>query len=202
MGVQERISELLAPLVDDLDLDLVDVEYGGSTLRVVVDAPLGQGGGINTDQLATANRAISTLLDEHDPIPGRYTLEVSSPGVERPLRRLDHFERAVGEDVIVKLLPGIEPRRLRGRLESADASRLSILVEEIDGVSLSPGEVREVAVDDIDKARTVFEWGPAPKPGGAKKSGASKPGGAKKSGASKQSGTPEQSSRESKEEAE
>lgn len=165
MGVQESITELLEPVIASLGLILVDVEYGGSTLRVVVD----QSGGITTDQLAGINRAISPLLDEHDPIPGRYTLEVSSPGVERPLRRLDHFERAVGENVVVKLLAGVEPRRLKGRLDSVEGSTLRITASEIDGAVVGDAVEHLVAVADIDRARTVFEWGPGPKPGQSSK---------------------------------
>ena len=166
MALQDRIAELLAPAIASLGLDLVDIDYGGATLRVVVDRPIGSPeGGVTTDQLAEVNRTVSPLLDEHDPIPGRYTLEVSSPGVERPLRDVDHFVRAIGEDVIVKMLPGVEPRRLKGRLESVSEGVIVVVAREVDGVDQAGPSPREVLIADVEKAHTVFEWGPAPKPG-------------------------------------
>lgn len=166
MALQDRIAELLAPAIASLGLDLVDIDYGGATLRVVVDRPLGSPeGGVTTDQLTEVNRTVSPLLDEHDPIPGRYTLEVSSPGVERPLRHVDHFVRAIGEDVVVKMLPGIEPRRLKGRLESVEDGAIDVVAREVDGTDQAQALPHPVLIVDIDKARTVFEWGPAPKPG-------------------------------------
>ena len=171
MALQDRIAELLAPAIAALGLDLVDIDYGGATLRVVVDRPLGSPeGGISTDQLAEVNRTCSPLLDEHDPIPGRYTLEVSSPGVERTLRHVDHFIRAIGEDVVVKMLPGIEPRRLKGRLESVADGAIVVVAREVDGADQPQALPHPVLIVDIDKARTVFEWGPGPKPGKSAKS--------------------------------
>ena len=103
MGVTETVSELLEPVVLSLGAELVDVEWSGSTLRLVVDAA----DGVTTDQLAKVNRMASPILDQHDPVPSRYTLEVSSPGVERNLTRPGHYERAIGEEVVVKMTPGM-----------------------------------------------------------------------------------------------
>ena len=98
------------------------------------------------------------MLDELDPIPGRYSLEVSSPGVERTLRTPDHFARAVGETVSIKTRPQVPgERRLRGRLVSADAEGFELEVEGEDPDS------RRLAYADIDRARTVFVWGPEPR---------------------------------------
>jgi ribosome maturation factor RimP len=159
--VAKRVYDLLAPVVATVDAELFDVEWAGGTLRVVADRP----DGITTDGLAQINRLVSPILDQHDPVPGRYTLEVSSPGVERPLRRPDHYRRAVGETVIVKAIPGIDPRRVRGLLRSFDGDTLTIEVDEIDGVELDEVEEHRLSMDDIDSARTHFEWGPKPKPG-------------------------------------
>lgn len=163
--IAERVHDLLAPAVATLDAELVDVEWAGGTLRVVADRP----DGITTDGLAAINRLVSPILDQHDPVPGRYTLEVSSPGVERPLRRPDHFRRAVGETVIVKAIPGVDPRRVKGLLRSFDGENLEVEVTEIDGVDLSESEDHTISLDEIDTARTHFDWGPAPKPGSGKK---------------------------------
>ncbi len=160
MATTERVSELIAPVLESLRLSLYDVELHGGTLRITVE-----GAGVDLDQLAVATRAISQVLDEHDPVPGSYTLEVSSPGLERRLRTPAHFAGAVGEPVNVKLGPQVEgPRRIRGTLEESDEGRI-IVVDE-------GGERHHIALADITKAVTVFDWGPSPKPGqpGAKKS--------------------------------
>jgi ribosome maturation factor RimP len=95
------------------------------------------------------------VLDELDPVPGKYTLEVSSPGLERTLRTPDHYRRAIGEKVRIKLRAELEgTRRIEGVLTDAGD----------DGVTVDD---RRVSYADIDRARTVFEWGPTPKPGKA-----------------------------------
>lgn len=171
--VADLVHDLLAPVVATVGAELVDVQWAGGTLRVVADRPGGEDGGganggdggITTDGLVEINRLVSPILDQHDPVPGRYTLEVSSPGVERRLRRPDHYRRAVGETVIVKTVPGTEPRRIKGRLESVDGERLTIEVTETDGVDLREPEVQVIDLTEVDSARTHFEWGPTPKPG-------------------------------------
>ena len=100
---------------------------------------------------------MSGVLDEVDPIPGRYSLEVSSPGVERRLRTPAHFIKAVGETVSVKTRPQVPgDRRLRGRLLAADDDGFELAVD-----GGSDGRIR-LAYSDIDRVRTVFVWGPEP----------------------------------------
>ena len=154
MAITDRVTTMVVPLLEPLGLHLYDVEVNGATLRITVDAA----GGVNLDQLASATRAISRLFDEDDPMPGGYTLEVSSPGLERKLRLPQHFSGAVGELVNVKLGPHVEgDRRVRGWL--AAASDEAITVVDDDGME------RCIEVADITKAVTLFEWGPSPKPG-------------------------------------
>lgn len=157
--VADRVHKLLDPVVATVGIELVDVEWTGGTLRVVVDQP----GGITTERLAEINRLISPLLDQQDPVPGRYLLEVSSPGVERALRTHAHFVRAIGEDVTVKLVPGVQPRRVRGRLSAVDDQRLAVDAIEIDGVTLPLAETHHIDLADVAKARTVFDWDSMPK---------------------------------------
>ena len=83
MGVVERVHPLVAPILADLGLELYDLEHAGGILKVVID----RDGGVDLEEIALATRLISRELDHSDPIPGRYTLEVGSPGLERPLRR-------------------------------------------------------------------------------------------------------------------
>jgi len=167
--VDDELYDLLASTVGPLGLELVDVERRPGVVRVVVD----RAGGADLDLIADATRAVSATLDRSDPFPGRrYTLEVSSPGVERPLRRPRDFERAVGETVTVRTRSGGEgERRFTGLLSSADATGFVL-----DGATASvpaaatgpgPGDVpHRFSYDDIERARTVFEWGaPAPRSG-------------------------------------
>ncbi len=165
-SLEDRISGLLADPISDLGAELVDVEFTGGTLRVLVDIehePLT--GGVDTTTLASINRAIGPILDDDDPIPGRYTLEVSSPGVERRLARPDHYRRAVGENVVVKLAGGArEHRRIKGELLEASEDRFVVRVNERDGADLADPELETIAYGDVDRTKTVFEWGPRPKP--------------------------------------
>ena len=149
MAIIDRVRELVAPLAEAASVELYDVEHNGGTVRVLVDAD----GGIDLEAISRLSRSVSRALDDHDLIPGRYTLEVSSPGLERPLRTPEHFRRAAGSEVRVKTCAGFDgPRRLSGILEAvAD-----------DGVAVraSDGEVCRIAYEQLASARTVFDWGP------------------------------------------
>jgi ribosome maturation factor RimP len=157
----DRVRELVAPIAADLDLDLYDVERRNKVLRITIDTPPGSEGGISLDNLSLATRLISRELDHEDVITSAYTLEVTSPGLERHLRTPLHFQREVGKDVTVRLaghavIEG-EERRIDGKLVAADETTATLLTES--------GTERTINVADVDKARTVFEWGPKPKPG-------------------------------------
>jgi ribosome maturation factor RimP len=168
MSVADRVRDLVLPLLDDRHLDLYDVEMQGPVLRVVVDSPQGTVGALDLDVLADATRAVSRALDEADPITGRYTLEVTSPGLERTLRRPEHFERAVGETVKIRTVSGVsDERRVGGQLVSADDSGIVVRTGAADdGATVE----QRLAYDDIERARTVFEWGPATPRSGKRKS--------------------------------
>ncbi|MCB0966485.1 MAG: ribosome maturation factor RimP, partial [Ilumatobacter sp.] len=101
--VIRRVRELVEPIASDLQLDIYDVEQRGGTMRVTLDTPAGSDSSVDLDQLALATRLISREFDHHDPIPGKYTLEVTSPGVERTLRTPAHFQREIGKEINVRL---------------------------------------------------------------------------------------------------
>jgi ribosome maturation factor RimP len=146
------LTEALSPLLEARGLDLVDVEVQGAQLTVFVDRE----GGVGLDELGEATRDVSAALDELDPMPGRYTLSVSSPGLERRLRTPAHFARAVGETVTVRIDAGTsEVRRVTGTLAAADETGCLLT-----GPDVPAGELR-IGYDQIERARTVFEWGPA-----------------------------------------
>jgi ribosome maturation factor RimP len=152
--VAERVAAVVAPVVDDLGLELYDIEHQGPALRILVDRP----GGIDLEVITQATRRISRALDELDPFADPYTLEVSSPGLERGLRIPSHFAGAVGTTVNVKTRPGTEgDRRVTGTLERADDDDVTVRLDD--------GSTRVLRYDDIERARTVFAWGPAPRPG-------------------------------------
>ena len=156
MAIVDRVRELVTPIIEAESVDLYDVEHNGGVLRVLVDTD----GGIGIDDIKRISRAVSRRLDEADPMPGRYTLEVSSPGLERSLRTPDHFRCAVGENIKVKTMPTLDgARRLNGTLLSADDGGFDLQTDE--------GQCR-LRYEEVSKARTVFVWGPAPKPGGAR----------------------------------
>jgi ribosome maturation factor RimP len=148
----EAIGATVAPALELVGAELYDVTYGGGVLTVAVERPEG----LDTATLAQLTRSISFLLDEADPMPGAYTLEVTSPGLERKLRLPRHFAGAVGGTVSVTAHRGEHNERIRGLLRDADD--LGIVVEDDDGE-------HRIGYDDITRAKTVFEWGPTPKPG-------------------------------------
>ena len=166
MSITDRVIGLVEPICDDLGVELVDVEHAGGVLRVTVDCE----GGVDIDRISLITRELSRALDHDDPIPGRYTLEVSSPGLERPLRRPVHFERAAGQRIKVKTKPHVEgERRVEGTLVSVGDERIEVTADD--------GTTRSLQFDDIEKANTVFVWGPGPKPGKkpGKKAGPERP---------------------------
>ncbi|TRZ79461.1 MAG: ribosome maturation factor RimP [Actinobacteria bacterium] len=159
-----RISELVTPIVSDLGLDLYDLEFNSGVVRVVVDTKpglLGEDGqpaGVDLEKIGVLTRLISKEFDHSEPVPGRYTLEVTSPGLERNLRLPRHFVREVNKVISVRLTAPLEnsnERRVQGLLVSADDRQITVR---------NASDV-EIAINYsmIDRARTVFEWKPTSK---------------------------------------
>ncbi len=155
----DRVRSVVEQPLSEAGFEVVDVERKGPVLAVTVDLLVGPGDqadrpeGIDIDAVTEATRLVNSLLDANDLLGAQTTLEVSSPGIERPLRTPAHFRRFVGTEVAVKLRPGTEgERRLTGALEAADD----------EGVVVAG---RQLAYGDIEKARTVFVW---PSPPGRK----------------------------------
>lgn len=165
----KKVERLIAPVVSDLQLELYDLEFRGGTLRVTIDRPAGVEGGLDLDVIALASRLIGRELDHDDPMGGHYTLEVTSPGLERSLRVPAHFQQSIGKTVALRLRDIVTPdgerseRRLQGVLVAADDQSATI---QLNDAALTE---RTVPYTKIDRARTVFAWGPTPKPGKARK---------------------------------
>jgi ribosome maturation factor RimP len=161
----EGLVTAVEPVVAALGFDLYDVELAGSgrdrTLRVTIERPAAAGG-VDLEAITAVTEALSPVLDQ-DPavdstLRGAYTLEVSSPGLERSLRTPAHFHGAVGSTISVKTRGADGARRVKGVVATADDEGLEL---DVDGTR------ERIAYDDVTQARTVFEWG-----GGAKRGGA------------------------------
>ena len=149
-----EIAALLAPTVGSLGLELLGVEYlpapGGAVLRLYIDTPEGDERAVGIEDCEATSREVSAQLDVEDPITGNYTLEVSSPGVDRPLFTTAQFERYAGQVAKVTMkLPMDGRRRLQGTILRADGD---MVVFDVDGTEMA------VAIDNIEKARLVPDW--------------------------------------------
>lgn len=148
---EERLIAMLTPVAQGLGYDLWRVQMAGGkqrpTLQVMAE-PL-DGRQMTVEDCATLSRAVSALLDVEDPIGGAYRLEVSSPGIDRPLVRPEHFRRFLGHDAKVEVtMPVDGRRRFTGRLEAADADRLRLVDAD--------GRDWDLAMADIAKAKLVL----------------------------------------------
>ena len=147
-GKADEIQEMLAPTVASLGLELLGVEFVPSSnsalLRLYIDV---EGRHVGIEDCEAVSREISALLDLNDPIASEYTLEVSSPGLDRPIFSIAQFARFIGEQVKVNLrLPQDGRRRLHGRVVNAEGDKVVIAEEK--------GEFT-IARDNIEKARLV-----------------------------------------------
>ena len=149
--LEQRVMRLLEPTVSALGYELLGVEYLGqgkySRLRLYIDAPAG----IGLEDCEKVSHQASGVLDVDDPLKGQYSLEVSSPGLDRPLFRLEHFARFVGQKVKLRLhQPRDGQRNFHGRIASVENGELYISVD--DGGQLA------LTVEDIEKANLEPEF--------------------------------------------
>ncbi len=143
----QSVRDLLEPTVGRAGFDLVAVEWLGSrrgpTLRLSIERPEG----VTAGDCAQITARVSPLLDEADPVPGRYVLEVSSPGIERPVQRREDFARFQGYQIKVRLLEGPPRRRYQGVLGPLDGDDVVITVD---------GTEHVLALDTIERAHLVL----------------------------------------------
>lgn len=144
--IAQNLAEWGAGVFAELGLSLYDVEVASGRLVVMVDKP----GGVSLEEIARCTRGLSPILDERDPIAGRYTLEVSSPGLERRLRTIAHRRAAIGEVVKCKARSADGTTyRAEGELVAVDEAAMVLATGD--------GDVR-VPHDEVTSARTVFVW--------------------------------------------
>ncbi len=150
-GLEGRVSALAGPVVEGLGLELVDVafatEHGRRILRVTIDKP----GGVTVDDCGAVSREIGTILDVEDPIPQRYTLEVSSPGLDRPLLSEKDFIRFVGRKARIKTKEAVEGRKnFKATIDSVEAGQVMVTDQD--------GRIFTLAISNIDRARLEVEF--------------------------------------------
>jgi ribosome maturation factor RimP len=165
MGAEEDISLALRPAVHAAGLEIWDVERSGTSVRVLVE----RADGVDLEAISQVTSAISTVLDERDDLvpTGRYTLEVSSPGLERRLRYPTHFARYVGQEVAVKTVAGADgARRLRGTLVGVTDEEITVRAP----ISGTESEDVRLPLNRVERANTVFSWGQPAKQARPKKS--------------------------------
>ena len=144
---EQKLTELLRPAVEMTGVELLGLEFisagNNSVLRLYIDHE----NGIDVDNCAEVSRQVSAILDVEDPISSEYNLEVSSPGVDKPLFTNAHFQAVVGETVEVKLgMPQNGRRKFKGKLEAVEGDNLIVVVD---------GEDYELPLGNVDKANLV-----------------------------------------------
>lgn len=155
MDVTARVAETIEPTIVDMGYELVRVQLTGGAGNAVLQimAERTDGAEMRVDDCADLSRAISAVLDVDDPINGAYSLEVSSPGIDRPLTKLEHFARFAGHDARIELSEGLDGRkRFRGILSGVEGDQvmLSLADEKTDG------EMIGLPFGQISKAKLVM----------------------------------------------
>lgn len=157
--LNEQIEALVQPILDDLGLELVDLEYRREGHGWVLRFYLDKEGGITLDDCAAASREISAILDVEDLIETAYNLEVSSPGIERPLKKKRDFERFAGHLVRIKTLVALGPddcgrkrKTFVGTLDGLDGNRVLLTLKDKNAVRIG------IEFEQIDSANLEFEF--------------------------------------------
>ncbi|MCF8000891.1 MAG: ribosome maturation factor RimP [Halanaerobiales bacterium] len=154
MSVVDKLRDLIEPIVKVNNLDFVDIEYikegDNWILRVFVENPEGE---LTIDHLSNLSRLISRKLDEEDPIDKSYFLEVSSPGVERPLRKIKDYERFAGEEIKISTYRKInDTKEFIGKLIGIDENKvITIKLRDTD-------EEMEIDYSDVAKANLYEDF--------------------------------------------
>lgn len=148
--IEKRVEELLKPIIEKMNYDLYDIIYEKEGknfyLRIFIDKPEG----IDINDCEKVNNEINDILDEADYIKEQYFLEVSSPGVERLLRKEKHFQSQIGNDISIKLFKPINKQKeLIGTLVEYNKDELTIKVSD---------ETIKINSKDIAVAKTIFNW--------------------------------------------
>ena len=148
--LEQNLQEMLQGAVEDLGCELWGIECQRAGRFMTVRLFIDKEGGVTVDDCADVSRQVSAILDVEDPIADKYNLEVSSPGLDRPLFTLPQFERYIGQDIAVHLrIPVIERRKWQGKLERIQKDMVTLIVD---------GQEQVLVFGNIQKANVVAKF--------------------------------------------
>jgi ribosome maturation factor RimP len=156
LDVVAVVTQFVAPILAALDMELVDIEYKREGREMVLRLFIDKAGGVNLDDCATVNRELSQLLDVEEAIEGRYNLEVSSPGLNRPLKKVADYQRYLGRLVKIKtfeLLPDDA-----GNLRKTFLGELLGVADKTVRIRLTEGQTAAIPLEKVAKANLEFEF--------------------------------------------
>lgn len=167
--IKAKLLELIAPVCAGSGYELVDLalvrEQDGWVLRIFIDYPAATDGGIGLADCEQVSRELGAVLDVEDPLTHAYRLEVSSPGLDRPLRTAEHFRQQLGQNIKARLVHGVEGRRnFKGSIVSVEpAEREATASESADDRTATvtvdvDGQPWKLPVADLESARVVPDW--------------------------------------------
>ncbi|WP_444997193.1 ribosome maturation factor RimP [Aliikangiella sp. IMCC44359] len=150
MAKIDKLTDMLRPAAEALGYEFLGVEYIGQGKHTILRIYIDHENGITVDDCASVSHQASGILEVEDPISSQFNLEVSSPGLERPLFTLAHFEQFVGSEVQIRCHVGVNGRRkFKGKLISTDDQQLKIMVDNVEFV---------LDFGDVDKANLVPDY--------------------------------------------
>ena len=148
--LEQKLQEMLQGVVEDLGCELWGIECQRAGRFMTVRLFIDKEGGVGVDDCADVSRQVSAILDVEDPIADKYNLEVSSPGLDRPLFTLEQFQRYVGEDIAVHLrIPVLDRRKWQGKLEKIEIDMLTLIVD---------GQEQVLIFGNIQKANVIAKF--------------------------------------------
>lgn len=148
--LEQKLQEMLQSAVEDLGCELWGIECQRAGRFMTVRLFIDKDGGVGVDDCADVSRQVSAILDVEDPIADKYNLEVSSPGLDRPLFTLEQFQRYVGEDIAVHLrIPVLDRRKWQGKLEKIENDMLTLVVD---------GQEQVLIFGNIQKANVIAKF--------------------------------------------
>jgi ribosome maturation factor RimP len=150
-SISDIVRSIALPIVEEAGCELVDVEFvkegGNWFLRVYIDKP----GGVSLEDCERVSQPLNQKIDETDPIPHAYYMEVSSPGLERTLKTPRDFEKAMGQLVEIKLFKAVDgTKRYEGQLDSYDGKQISVKLES--------GEIKTFQTEQVGKVKTIVKF--------------------------------------------
>ncbi len=145
--LEQNLKEMLTPAIEDLGCELWGIECQRAGRFMTVRLFIDKEGGVGVEDCADVSRQVSAILDVEDPIADKYNLEVSSPGLDRPLFTLAQYERFIGQDILVHLrIPVSDRRKWQGKLEKIDNDMLTFIID---------GQEQVFVFGNIQKANIV-----------------------------------------------